>query len=115
MHLAPPANMEAFDHRARAALARLEELRPKYNEERTLSGKLGDKPIFTDRVAGSKEDQGLVEKLIGRGFAERGARAVSPASSTESSARLARVTGIFNKKIVYIEGLGASGLFRHQI
>jgi len=70
---------------------------------------LGD-PIFTDRVAGSKEDQALVEKLIGRGLAESGSRAVAPVKPTASQLRAERVAARFGKQIVWVEGLDGAGL-----
>lgn len=73
------------------------------------SHKLGD-PIFTDRVAGSKEDQALVEKLIGRGYAGHNARAVSPVKPTAAQLRAERVAARFGKQIVWVEGLNTAGL-----
>ncbi|MBK7001807.1 MAG: hypothetical protein IPH35_18070 [Rhodoferax sp.] len=73
------------------------------------SGTLGD-PIFTDRVAGSKEDQALVEKLIERGLAGSGSRAVAPVNPGAAALRAARVAARFDKRVVWVEGLTESGL-----
>lgn len=73
------------------------------------SGTLGS-PIFTDRVAGSKEDQALVEKLIERGLAGKGSRAVAPDGPGAAALRAARVAARFNKRVVWVEGLTESGL-----
>jgi hypothetical protein len=76
------------------------------------SGKLADKPIFTDHAVGSKEDQALVGKLDARlGRAADGRRAaVVPERGNAETARAERVAGAIGKKIIWVKNLGTDGV-----
>lgn len=111
-------NFGEFKRRAEAALKSLRGgvKERKGNAQSTLSGKLGD-PIFKDRIDGSKEDQSLLERMYDA--AEQAGR-IKPESprgkvvgSTVQVPQLARINELaarFNKRVVWVEGLGADGV-----
>lgn len=85
---------------------------PRYNAQTTYSGKLADKPIFTELTAGKPEDQALVKKLNARlGRAADGRRAaVLPKSQNADTARAERVAGAMGKRVVWVRNLGTEGV-----
>lgn len=73
----------------------------------TYSGKLADKPIFTDFAEASKEDQALVEKLnasIGRATTVRH-RAVIPVNENAETAKVEHTVGRMGKHVVWVENV----------
>lgn len=74
----------------------------------TYSGKLADKPIFTDFTEASKEDQAFVEKLNGRDGGRR--EAVSPSNPNAETRRAERIAARIGRRIVWVKNLGADGL-----
>lgn len=76
------------------------------------SGKLADKPIFTDFAEASKEDQALVEKLDASiGSPKEGRRRIlSPERPNAETDRAGRIAARIEKRVVWVENLGTDGV-----